>query len=117
VPHKYAIGDVVIYQTFGGGRRHVLVTETFTEDGERGFSGHLLNPDHERKGCEVWGYDDQIDAVESYMPPDFMVTPDPDALYDAAREDGADPELMCAFERDRDSGTGQDECCLDEELD
>jgi hypothetical protein len=117
VPHDYAIGDVVIYQTFGGGRRHVLVTETFNENGDRGFSGHLLNPQHERKGCDVWGYDDQIEAVERYMPLDFMVTPDPDALYDAAREDAADAELMRAYERDREHGTRQDDCYPEADFD
>ena len=93
--HSYATGDVVIYRTFGGTRRSVLVTDTFDEDGQRGFSGHLLNPEHARQGRKVWGYNDQIEAVEAYQDPH---EPQAEEIRQVCR----------AYELDRDFGTGQD---------
>jgi len=52
------VGDVIIYESFGGERRKVLVDEVSEniKNGRAGFSGSLVsNPDD-----FVWGYCDQI---------------------------------------------------------
>ncbi len=62
--HGLAIGDTVIYSTFGGSRRKVRVVGFGEKNGERLFDGELL----ERAvgldvGDSVWGYFSQVEQV------------------------------------------------------
>lgn len=59
----YAVGDTVVYRTFGGERRTVVVTARYEDvkNGEPGFDARS----HRASGAAVgvWGYDRQIEAV------------------------------------------------------
>jgi hypothetical protein len=76
---SYNVGDVVEYKPFGGGLRHVRVTEKHAniKDGFPGFTGEMIwdsRGDHNRPvpddwGC--WGYDRRIVRVN---PPDRPAT-------------------------------------------
>ncbi|MEE8397007.1 MAG: hypothetical protein V3S29_13195 [bacterium] len=56
----YEVGDVVLQDPFGGGRRQVVVTARHIDvkNGRPGFSGHILG-----SPATVWGYDVQVAGV------------------------------------------------------
>ncbi|MGH8975472.1 MAG: hypothetical protein ACRD0C_19980 [Acidimicrobiia bacterium] len=56
----YEAGDVIVYQTFGGGLRRVKVERRLSnvKRGQPGFDGTVVSGPE--KGMPVWGYDDQI---------------------------------------------------------
>ena len=56
----YDAGDVIVYQTFGGGLRRVRVEQRLAnvKRGRPGFDGVVVSGPE--KGKPVWGYDDQI---------------------------------------------------------
>jgi hypothetical protein len=56
----YKVGDEIVYETFLGNRRRVLVTdrEDDIKNGRPGFDGVQVGGSE--AGEEVWGYDDQI---------------------------------------------------------
>lgn len=58
---EYRAGDTVTYRVFGGELRTVRVTARLTDvkNGQPGFDGVLPS------GATVWGYDVQIEAVQS----------------------------------------------------
>jgi hypothetical protein len=59
----YKVGDEIVYETFLGNRRRVLVTdrEDDIKNGRPGFDGVIRSGGE--AGEEVWGYDDQIISV------------------------------------------------------
>lgn len=57
------IGAIVEYETFGGGKRRVILDEVSDDikNGRPGFGGEIVTgPD---RGMSVWGYADQITRV------------------------------------------------------
>ena len=60
----YEIGDTIVYMTFGGTFRKVVVTdkEDDIKNGRPGFGGTLVHRDPEGWN-DVWGYDSQITSV------------------------------------------------------
>ncbi len=58
---KYEIGDVIVYQTFDGSTRSVVVQmkDEDIKNGYPGFDGHIVGD----PSNTVWGYDDQIIRV------------------------------------------------------
>jgi hypothetical protein len=56
----YEAGDVIVYQTFGGGLRRVKVEQRLAnvKRGRPGFDGTVVSGPE--KGKPVWGYDYQI---------------------------------------------------------
>jgi len=60
----YGEGDLIEYQTFGGGTRIVRVEarEEDIKNGSPGFDGIVVGGSAEY-GASVWGYDDQITRV------------------------------------------------------
>jgi hypothetical protein len=65
LPPAYEAGDVIEYQTFGGGSiRRVLVEyrEDNIKNGRPGFHGTAIEGGAD-EGMSVWGYDDQIIRV------------------------------------------------------
>lgn len=56
---EYNVGDTIVYRTFGGEARTVLVTEKEDDvkNGRPGFDGVTED------GVDVWGYDEQIVSV------------------------------------------------------
>jgi hypothetical protein len=56
----YEAGDVIVYQTFGGGLRRVRVLGRLPDvkHGRPGFDGTVVSG--REKGLDVWGYDYQI---------------------------------------------------------
>lgn len=58
------VGDVVLYETYGGERREVLVTYVSKDikNGRAGFDGSLVNNPLKF----VWGYCDQIARFVSH---------------------------------------------------
>ena len=59
---EYKVGDIIEYQTYGGGKRVVLVSnkEAKIKNGKPGFDGSTITG----PGPElVWGYDYQITRV------------------------------------------------------
>lgn len=58
----YKVGDTITYSTFGGDRRTVVVTAKHEDvkNGEPGFDGYVVSD----PSFAVWGYDQQIIAVE-----------------------------------------------------
>jgi len=59
---EYDVGDIIEYNTFGGGSRRVAVTnrEPDVKNGRPGFDGIMSTPEGT---VSVWGYDDQIVRV------------------------------------------------------
>jgi hypothetical protein len=57
---EYEAGDVIVYQTFGGGLRRVRVERRLAnvKRGRPGFDGVVVSGPE--KGKPVWGYDYQI---------------------------------------------------------
>lgn len=57
----YKVGDTIVYTTFMGGTRSVVVTarEGDVKNGQPGFDGVMED------GQTVWGYDHQIIAIAS----------------------------------------------------
>jgi hypothetical protein len=53
---NYKVGDTIIYTTFSGERRQIVVTnkEEDIKNGYPGFEGS------DKDGNDCWGYDDQI---------------------------------------------------------
>ena len=56
----YSVGDTIVYYTFGGLYRTVVVTyrDEDIKNGHPGFDGVMVDT-----GEDVWGYDDQIVEV------------------------------------------------------